>query len=385
MDKVNTHNEVWKYTPINEFRLLKFHQNNNLVKKNIQCKSNEIIMLNGCVYKIGKNIFKNNIQALNINEANQKNIKISKKLFEKIKKSNNRIYNYDKSNLSINGLFLCIPENTKISEPIIIKHHFDNKYNQDNILKYFYLFSIEKNVDVIIINDNSSKLKNNIGLTASIDIDKNSNIEFINILQNSNVKQLSNFFLDINNSSVLKYHLINITGKLLKNNFFINLNGQNSQCYFNGISISESKNHIDSYIEIDHKNQNTISDLNFKCIAKDSSKNILYAKAIIKKNSSFSEAYQKNNNLMLSEKSTIHSNPQLEIYNNDVQCSHGSTTGELDDDAIYYMMTRGINKTDAKNLLLKGFYEEILNKISTIDTKQYLSNKLDSYFKNELF
>ena len=111
----------------------------------------------------------------------------------------------------------------------------------------------------------------------------------------------------------------------------------------------------------------------------------MYAKAIIKKNSSFSEAYQKNNNLMLSKKSTIHSNPQLEIYNNDVQCSHGSTTGELDDESIYYMMTRGINKNDAKNLLLKGFYQEILNKISSINIKEYLNKKLDNYFSNELF
>ena len=385
MDKISAHNEIWKYTPLEKFNLLEFNDIQKLSTKKIVCKNNEIILHNGIVSAIGQNIAKLNIHALNINEAIKKNIKNSKKLFDKIKKSDNRIYDYNKSNLSLNGLFLSIPDNTKIIEPIIIKHHFDNKYNQKNILKIFYLFSFKKNVEVTIINDNTSKVKNNIGITASVDIAQNSNIEFINIHHNSNIKKLSNFFIDINRNSILNYHSFNITGKLLKNNFFINLNGQNSQCYFNGISISETNNHIDSYIEINHKNQNTISNLNFKCIAKDSSKNILYAKAIIKKNSSFSEAYQKNNNLMLSKKSTIHSNPQLEIYNNDVQCSHGSTTGELDDESIYYMMTRGINRTDAKNLLLKGFYEEIINKISTIDIKQYLNNKLDNYFKNELF
>ena len=385
MDKINTYNEIWKYTPINEFKSLKIHKNNNLTTKNIQCKNNEIIMFNGNVYKIGRNISNHDINILNINEAFEKNIKISKKLFKKIKTFNYKIYDNNQLNISLNGLFLSFPNNLKITEPIIIKHHFDNKYDETNILNFFHLFSFGKNVDVTIINDNHSKLKNNIGITASIDIDQNSNIEFININENSNIKQLSNFFFDLNKNSILNYNSINITGALLKNNFFINLNGQNSQCYFNGISISENKNHIDSYIEINHENKNTISNLNFKCIAKDSSKNILYAKAIIKKNSSFSEAYQKNNNLILSKKSTIHSNPQLEIYNNDVQCSHGSTTGELDDESIYYMITRGINKTDAKNLLLRGFYQEIINKISSIDIKQSLNKKLDNYFKNELF
>ena len=385
MDKVNTYNEIWKYTPINEFKSLKFHENNNLSIKKIKCNNDEIVMLNGNVYKIGRNISKYDINALNINEAFEKNIKISKQLFKKIKSSNYKVYDYNQSNVSLNGLFLSLPNNLKITKPIIIKHYFDNKYDQNNILNFVYLFYFGKNVDVTIINDDYSKFKNNIGITASIDIDQNSNIELININENSDIKQLSNFFFDLNKNSILNYNSINITGELLKNNFFINLNGQNSQCYFNGISVSENKNHIDSYIEINHENQHTISNLNFKCIAKDSSKNILYAKAIIKKNSSFSEAYQKNNNLMLSKKSTIHSNPQLEIYNNDVQCSHGSTTGELDDESIYYMMTRGINKNDAKNLLLKGFYQEILNKISSINIKEYLNKKLDNYFNNELF
>ena len=86
---------------------------------------------------------------------------------------------------------------------------------------------------------------------------------------------------------------------------------------------------------------------------------------------------------MLSSKSTIHSNPQLEIYNNDVQCSHGSTTGELDDNAIYYMQTRGINKTDAKKLLLEGFSDEIINSISLPDIREYYKNRIEKYFKHD--
>ena len=103
---------------------------------------------------------------------------------------------------------------------------------------------------------------------------------------------------------------------------------------------------------------------------------------IIQKNSSKTVAYQKNDNLMLSEKSTIYSNPQLEIYNDNVQCSHSSTTGQIDDDAIFYMKTRGLNEKESKKLLLNGFFNDSLKKIKLLYPENYFTKKINSYLKD---
>ena len=123
--------------------------------------------------------------------------------------------------------------------------------------------------------------------------------------------------------------------------------------------------------------------MNYKVIASGSSNNILFAKAIIKKNSSNCEAYQNNHSLILSEKSTIHSNPQLEIYNDDVQCSHGSTTGQIDDEVIHYMRTRGINTKDAKKLILEGFLNDVVNNISIDSFIEDIVLNIKKYLKHE--
>ena len=160
------------------------------------------------------------------------------------------------------------------------------------------------------------------------------------------------------------------------------LNEEGSECLFNGFSLIDKKEHVDNYVEIYHNNKHTISRLNYKSITKGYGKNILFAKAIIQKNSSNSEAYQKNNNLMLSPKSIIHSNPQLEIYNNDVKCTHGSTTGQIDDEAIFYMRSRGITEALAKKILISGFLHETINQIELIDIKKYFFKKIDTYLKD---
>ena len=136
-------------------------------------------------------------------------------------------------------------------------------------------------------------------------------------------------------------------------------------------------------IQINHNSSHTTSNLDYKIIADKISKSILFAKSIINKNSHHSEAYQKNKNLILSNKAIIHANPQLEIYNDDVQCSHGSATGQIDDEAIYYMRTRGINEKLAKELILNSFIDENIEKISNVKIQENIKRKIKKYLKNE--
>ena len=135
-------------------------------------------------------------------------------------------------------------------------------------------------------------------------------------------------------------------------------------------------------IEINHNNKHTISNTNQKNILNGQSNSIFYSKAIINHNGEKSEAFQNNNNILLSSNAKVHSNPQLEIYNNDVKCSHGSTTGQLDEDAIFYLRSRGISLKNAEKILLNGFLNEIVILMSDLSYGKNITKKVDEWLSN---
>ena len=151
---------------------------------------------------------------------------------------------------------------------------------------------------------------------------------------------------------------------------------------YNSINLLDNKDYIDNYIKINHNNKYTISNTNQKNILNGKSNSIFYSKAIINHNGEKSEAFQKNNNILLSSNAKVHSNPQLEIYNNDVKCSHGSTTGQLDEDAIFYLRSRGISLKNAEKILLNGFLNEVTTLISNLSYCHNITKKIDEWLAN---
>ena len=188
-----------------------------------------------------------------------------------------------------------------------------------------------------------------------------------------------NLSANIKNDSQLNIYAIDISGELVRNNYYINLEHQNSTFNYSGISLLKANNHIDNFVEINHKNKNTFSASNQKNILRENSKSIFYSKSTIDKKSSNAEAQQNNKNMLLSKKATVHSNPQLEIYNNDVKCSHGSTTGELDEDMLFYLRTRGLSLNKAKKMLLEGFLNEFIDSIGNNEATKNLKNKINDW------
>ena len=175
---------------------------------------------------------------------------------------------------------------------------------------------------------------------------------------------------------------IDISGKLIKKNYFISLNEENSSIDYNSLNLLNNNNHIDNFVNVEHLNKHTYSSTNHKNILSGFSKSVFYNKAIINDNASNSEANQKNKNLMLSNKGVVHSNPQLEIYNNDVKCSHGSTTGEIDDEILFYMQSRGLKKTECKKIILYGFANEIINKIKNEKIENIIQKNINEWLNN---
>ena len=279
------------------------------------------------------------------------------------------------------GFFLNINENSTIQNPIYL-NNLININNDDSFLAFRYLIQCGKNNNLQIILTNNFIKKIKLNTLIEISIDENSAIDFIIESESKNITQILNFAADIKTNSKLNFYVINLSGELIRNNYFVDLKNENTYFNYYGINLLSEKNHIDDYIEINHKNKHTYSQCIQKNILSKNSKAIFYNKSIINKNSANSEANQSNKNIMLSSTATVHSNPQLEIYNNDVKCSHGSTTGQLDSEMLFYLQSRGINLERAKMMLLSGFLNEFVESLNAKKYPNYLMNKINIWLNN---
>ena len=384
MDKVIAKSSIienWKYTNSSQFKTFKNIFSFKTVEKRIIPKSNEIIIYNGQLINCGDYIFRNNIKIYNINEAicqeiNQIQDKIDQfSSFKNDKYVEENLKNYN------TGYYIYFPKNLTLKDKIIIKNIIEQG-NETEYINLRILIDCDENSKITILNEEKFLNKKCINIVNQCLINKNSSLEIINKSNKPDTKQIYNFFSIINYNSKLKYHTIDINSNLIKNNYFINLNGQGSTCLFNGLNISKNREHFDNYIEINHNHSKTISSLNYKIIADHKSRSTFFAKSIINEECSESQAYQKNNNLILSDKAKINANPQLEIYNDDVQCSHGSATGQIDEEAIFYLRSRGIKLDLAKQLILNSIINEVIEEIQNIEVQKNLKETLDNYMSS---
>lgn len=155
-----------------------------------------------------------------------------------------------------------------------------------------------------------------------------------------------------------------LNGGAVRNNLIVNQNGEFCTTTVNGIALSSRTQHLDNYVVVNHNMPNGTTNEIFRCIAKDESTCAFAGTIYVARDAQKTLASQSNKNILLSDNATIHSKPQLEIYADDVSCSHGSTTGQLDPQQIFYMQSRGISREKAVHLLLAAFFGDVISKLS---------------------
>lgn len=158
-------------------------------------------------------------------------------------------------------------------------------------------------------------------------------------------------------------------------NMHVNLNGEGADCQLSGLALSKNHQHLDHHIITDHSVPHCTSSQNFKSILQDESTGVFHGRTIVRKDAQKTDSNQSNKNLLLSKNALMNSKPQLEIYADDVKCSHGSTTGELDSEALFYLQSRGLDILSAKNLLVQGFANELLDEIQSEPVKEYIEKQ----------
>jgi len=157
---------------------------------------------------------------------------------------------------------------------------------------------------------------------------------------------------------------LNLGGALVRNDLISDLNGQGAETNFLGLFFGQGRQHVDNHTKVNHNAPLTFSNENYKGILDDRAHGVFNGKVYVKRDSQKIEGFQSNQNLLLSDRAHIDAKPELEIYADDVKCSHGTTTGQLDEEAIYALRTRGIDEATARGLLTLAFAGEVLEQVA---------------------
>ena len=173
-------------------------------------------------------------------------------------------------------------------------------------------------------------------------------------------------------------HAITLGGLLVRNDLRVVLDGEDSACVLNGLYLADADGHVDNHTDIEHARPRTTSLELYKGILSGGARGVFNGKIIVHKDAQKTDARQTNKNLLLSEGAVANSKPQLEIYADDVKCSHGSTIGQLDGDALFYLRSRGLGADDARSLLSYAFASDVVGRMKI----PALRERLDDYLVN---
>jgi Fe-S cluster assembly protein SufD len=184
--------------------------------------------------------------------------------------------------------------------------------------------------------------------------------------------------------SVFQINSLTLDGNLVRNDLHIQVQGEHAETHLNGMYMLKGQQHVANYTTVDHQVPNCESHELYKGIMDDKSVSVFNGKVFVRKDAQKTNAYQSNANVLISDDASVNSKPELEIYADDVKCSHGSTTGQLDDEAIFYLRARGLSEKSATQLMLTAFMSDVLDKITIPAVKTNVFKIINERFNWEL-
>ncbi|WP_397364358.1 Fe-S cluster assembly protein SufD [Olleya sp. R77988] len=280
------------------------------------------------------------------------------------------------------GAYIHIPKNKVVAKPIQIVH-FSTGNESALLLQPRNLIVVDENSHVQIIERHQSITDNPVLTNSVTEIvgNKRAIVDYYKVQNdNLNASLIDNTFVEQKRESHVSVHTFSFGGKLTRNNLNFYQNGEHMDSTLNGITIIGDKQHVDHNTLVHHIEPNCESHQDYKGIFNDSATGVFNGKVIVNREAQKTNAFQSNNNILLSDKATINSKPQLEIFADDVKCSHGCTIGQLDESALFYMKSRGIPEKEARGLLMYAFSNNVLSSVKIPELKQritkLIANKL---------
>lgn len=385
--------EEWKYTNISS--LLKHNFTPVSVKENVSTKTinkflfdemehSLLVFVNGNfspelskLVDIPKGVIIGSLAA-----GLKNNNPIVKKHLGKYAKEENYFFTTLSTAFTKDGAFIYVPDAKVVEDPIHII--FITKSGSEKILTQpRNLFVAGKDSQVTIIEHYVSD-EDSVYFTNSVTeivADENANVDHIKLQEESNKAfHIARMEVDQERSSNFSSHLISHGAEISRNDFNARFNDEGSECMLNGLFMIDNEQLFDAHTMIDHAKPHCNSHEHYKGILQDKSKGVFNGKVMVRRDAQKTNAFQENNTILLSDDAVMNTKPQLEIFADDVKCSHGATIGKLNDEAKFYLKSRGIGEESATAILIHAFASDVITSIKIPALRDYLEEIISKRF-----
>ena len=364
--------EDWKFSDLNQ--IIKKNIKNFIIEKSEKNKSQDTDLIkdfdhNKIYIQDGKLI------SYDFSFEKEKSLKLNIEEVVENKINTNSLLNLN-SALSEDKISIIVKEGYITNAPLVIYNNYSEK--KSNLINSNISINLEKNSSLKIINlSNENSINSFSNNSQNIYLSDNAILKFYSLNYKNNTNMSYSFSnIDLNKNSHCEYFILSAGAKFLKNEINCSLNKDHGSIFINGIINLENENHHEIKTIVNHNEENCKSYQLIKCVLNDNSKGIYQGKIFVDSKAQKTDGYQLSRALLLNEDTEFNAKPELEIYADDVKCSHGSTSGNIDENSIFYLMSRGLTYKQSKQLLINGYVAEVVEKITDNDIKDFVKKLL---------
>ena len=388
----NRKHEEYKYLNIDLILKSEFASINSKIAVNGQIEraqflKNTIVAMveNGVFVNTSSNSknLPNGLTICSLAEASKNHKQIFEKHYTKYADINSDAFIALNTAMAEDGVFIHVSKGAVIEDTIQIIHLSRTKENA--VIHPRNLIVVDENAQVKIIESFEtidSKAKTFSNALTEIFVDRNANVEHYKVQDENQLGYLLNTTQVVQKKqSLFSTHTFTLSGSLVRNNLNILLDEEGIESHLFGLYLTNENQAVDNHTVVDHRAPHCNSNELYKGIIEGKSTATFNGKIFVRKDAQKTNAFQSNKNILLSDEGTINTKPQLEIYADDVKCSHGTSTGKLDADKIFYLRARGLSETSAKKLLMHAFASEVVDTIKIDSLREYVEAKISKRFE----
>ena len=382
--------EAWKYTNLKPLTTQDYQYAGSLSIKHIasfqipNLITDRLVFVNG-VFSEELSLIKYNEGALVVQPLSELD-QIGKEVYEahagKYVATDSDIFSALNAAYCKDGVLVYIAQGKAAKAPVHLIHLTGS--GQSTLTQHRNLFVIGENAEAKVIetfhslSKDTSSFRNAVN---EISIGPNAGLEYVRLqLEADSASQVDTTLVHQADDSRCAIFTLTLSGGLVRNNLDIKLDGENISSELMGIYLLSGIQHVDNHTQVDHMKPNCYSNELYKGIIDEKATGVFNGRIHVYKDAQKTNAFQANRNILLSNTANIYTKPQLEIYADDVKCSHGATTGRFDEDAMFYLRARGINEYNARLMLIFAFVMEVVNHISIEAVRDYIQQLVEKRF-----
>jgi Fe-S cluster assembly protein SufD len=379
-------NEEWKYSNVRELinASYNFNASDTLAEEDLidlkmpEQAANILYFVNGHYNAELSKMASSSDQIIidSLQNAYKKNPELVNSYFDELVKDDNDAFTSLNTAFAHDGVFIHVPDNQTVEHPVILR--FVSDARTENIgSQPRNIIAVGKNAHVKIAEAfrTIGEERSFTNVVTEINVGEEAGVEYYKVQNESeNAYHVGTTQVRMLNKSHFYAATVTLNGKFTRNNLNIVLDGEHCEAYMYGLYFPDGTQHVDNHTVADHRKPNSESNELYKGILRDKAKGVFNGKIFVRPDAQKTNAFQSCKNIVLSTDATMYTKPQLEIYADDVKCSHGTTTGQIDEEALFYMRSRGISKPEAMSLLMFAFCADVVSQIKIDSIREYLEN-----------